>query len=321
MIILKKILEKFTGWHYPQEYLCLAREQYTQPLQACLVRRGKVAADITGCHLFVGYSPLVVALPSAVTRDALIDVYFFQHPQPLNANAAPGRAVACLRAEQVHAQQADGAGIIYYRGLKCRHRMLSQPQQWIVGLQNSLFNNKGGNVYLPHGLYKQVQVAYALPRTVSLITVGGEGGYNLFPTDLHGPAGANHYLISLRTTGKALTQVLAAGRLLLSEVEARCYRAVYSLGKNHMQPLKERAAFPFCGEESLHFNLPLPKGAVRYRELQLEDLWSEGIHTILLMKVEGKSVLTEGVPTLAHVHNSYATWRYKQGLESNYLLR
>jgi hypothetical protein len=321
MEVLKKILGKLTGWHYPQEYLCLAREEYPQPLHAYTVQEDRIRCDITNQHLFVGYCPLILALPGTITRNAVLDICFFQQPQSFNANVVVGSVVASLQAERVHEQEHNGNRIVYYQGVKSRHRFLSSIQQWVIGLQNGLYNRKAGNVYLHQNLYKQVQVAYALPRTVSLITVAGEGGYNLFPTDLHGPLGEAYYLLSLRTAGKACAQVLAAGQVVLTDVEAASYRDVYRLGKNHMQPLKERAAFPFSSEASLLWSLPLPQAAVRYRELQLLDTWQAGIHTIMVMQVIGKQVVAEQASTLAHVHNSYATWRYKKGLESNYLLR
>jgi hypothetical protein len=321
MEVLKKLLGKLTGWHYPQEYLCLAREQYAQPLHAYTVREGRIHGDITDLHLFVGYCPLILALPGALARDTLLDICFFQQPQSLNANVVRRNVVASLQAERVHRQAHGGTEVGYYQGVKSHHRFLSPAQQWVIGLQNGLYNRKAGNVYLHHELYKQVQVAYALPRTVSLITVAGEGGYNLFPTDLHGPLGQTCYLLSLRSAGKACAQVLAAGRALLSDVAAGSYRDVYRLGKNHMQPLRERTAFPFSDDQSLLWSLPLPRAAVRYRELQLVDTWPAGIHTIMLTQVVGQQVVAAHASTLAHVHNSYATWRYKKGLESNYLLR
>lgn len=321
MEVLKKLLGKLTGWHYRQEYLCLAREQYAQPLHAYTVHEGRIRCDITHQHLFVGYCPLILALPGSFAPDAVLDICFFQQPQSPNANVGTRSVVASLRAERVYQQVHNGYKVVFYQGVKSRHRFLSPVQQWIIGLQNGLFNRKAGNVYLHHNLYKQVQVAYALPRTVSLITVGGAEGYNLFPTDLHGPLGEAYYLLSLRSAGRACAQVLAAGRALLSDVEAASYRDVYGLGKNHMQPLRERSAFPFSDHQSLLWGLPLPRTAVRYRELQLLNSWPAGIHTIMLMQVVGQQVVAEQAATLAHVHNSYATWRYKTGLESNYLLR
>jgi hypothetical protein len=166
-----------------------------------------------------------------------------------------------------------------------------------------------------------VQIAYAVPRNISLITVGNNGLYNLFPTDLHGQLDQAHYIISLRTGGKAAQQVAAAGKLLISQVHADAYKIVYGLGKNHMQELKAIKNFPFRGDWSEKFTLPLPKHAVASRELILLDTFTHGIHNIMLFKIVSDSHPEPQSESLAHIHNSYATWRYKNGLPGNYLLR
>ena len=188
-------------------------------------------------------------------------------------------------------------------------------------LTNKWFNRKPGNVFLQGNLYKQVQIAYSLPRKICLITVGSDNLYNLFPTDLHGQVSEQHYVISLRHDGKACQQVEAAQRIVLSDMEAAAYKQVYALGKNHMQPLKSLAAFHFSLDRSKSLQLPLPQQIVAYKELQLQDAFMHGIHKLLLFKIIYREQKTKEPATLAHIHNSYATWRYKKGIQSNYFLR
>jgi hypothetical protein len=176
-------------------------------------------------------------------------------------------------------------------------------------------------VFLPGNLYTQVQVAYALPRVISLITVRQDGLFNLFPTDLHGPAGEGHYLISLRHAGKACRQVEAARQIVVSEMHCDACKAVYALGKNHMQDVKPKDRFPFGSSVSTILQLPLPEAALLYRELELEESFMHGIHKLMLFKVLSQQVLTDTKATLAHIHTTYATWRYNNGLEGNYLSR
>ena len=64
MQLLQKLLNKFNGLRYKQEYLCLARESFQDPLHVYLISENKVIKDITNHHLFTGYSPLVFAFPS-----------------------------------------------------------------------------------------------------------------------------------------------------------------------------------------------------------------------------------------------------------------
>jgi hypothetical protein len=154
-----------------------------------------------------------------------------------------------------------------------------------------------------------------------LITVGGDGLYNLFPTDLHGPAGDGYYVGSLRHEGVACKQVEAAGRAAITQIHCDAYKTAYSLGKNHMQQLRPRENFPFGDIDSPRFQLPLPKWALRYRELEVIGTFVHGIHKLFLFKVVSGERLSDAPATLAHVHNCYATWRYKHRISSNLMLR
>ena len=182
-------------------------------------------------------------------------------------------------------------------------------------------NNKPGNVFLHDNLYTQVQAAYSIPRNISLITVGKDNRYNLFPTDLHGEAGNDHYVVSLRHEGKACRQVVNAGKILISTVHSQFYKSAYALGKNHMQEMKDSSQFPFSNEVSAQFSLLIPQPALLSRELELQDSFIHGIHRLLIFKILSRQQWNDTPSTLAHVHNVYATWRYNNRMAGNYLLR
>ena len=88
-----------------------------------------------------------------------------------------------------------------------------------------------------------------------------------------------------------------------------------------MQPLKERAAFNFSINNSFSFQLPLPNEAILYRELEVVDASIAGIHKLILFKIVHEGRTAPEHSTLVHIHNSYATWRNRQNMEGNYLLR
>ncbi|HUS00377.1 MAG TPA: hypothetical protein VMY77_01545, partial [Chitinophagaceae bacterium] len=206
-----------------------------------------------------------------------------------------------------------------YEGLEGRHRFLSGFHQSVLQLSNHIYGNKPGNVFLKGNLYKQVQIAYSIPRRVCLITVEENNLFNLFPTDLHGQVNDQYYIISLRHSGHACRQVEAAGRIVLSDMDANAYKEVYSLGKNHMQHLKARSSFDFSEMHSKTFHFPLPNHLIGYNELELEKSFIYGIHKLLLFKIVNREH-TGNATTLAHIHNSYASLRHNMGLQSNYLL-
>ncbi|HKB43762.1 MAG TPA: hypothetical protein VKC90_05210 [Chitinophagaceae bacterium] len=320
---LKKLFNKLNGLHYRQEYLCLAKESFQQPIHAYLVNDKKIIKDITDEHLFTGYSPLILTLNSAAGQELPdeIDIIFSQQSFHPNEFFKQKDAIASLSLKMIRKQALGDTAVFYYEGIKGRHHFLSSFNQYIIGLNNRLYNKKQGNVFLDNNLYKQVQIAYAVPRIISLITVSDGKFYNLFPTDLHGPAGGQYYVSSLRHEGKACRQVEAAGRIAISQVDCGFYKTVYALGKNHMQDMKPKGSFPFSESYSVIFQLPLPQPVLYYRELELLESFVHGIHKFFLFKIVSSALIKDKPATLAHIHNSYATWRYNKGLPGNYLLR
>jgi len=320
MNAVKKILNKLNGLHYRQEYLCLARESFSQPLHTYLVHENRIIKDITNEHLFVGYCPLVFSFYNIELPEKINIIFSQQLLQP-NEAFTKKDALGVLQLKKIKQQSVGNDLIFYYEGVNGKHHFQSAFHQLISSINNRLYNKKPGNVFLHDNLYKQVQLAYAVPRIISLITVGDGDLFNLFPTDLHGQAGAAHYIISLRTGGKAAAQVGASGKLVISQLNAEAYKTAYVLGKNHMQELKSRDHFHFDELTSANFQLPLPKAIFSYRELQLRDSFSHGIHTFFLFSVLSQHQIKPATATLAHIHNSYASWRHKNKLPGNYLLR
>jgi hypothetical protein len=325
MQLLQKLLNKFNGLHYKQEYLCLAKESFQDPLHAYLISENKVVREITAHHLFTGYSPLVFAFLSIneinLSQTDSITIVFTQKAAGTNEILNKKDALATIHFKKMAKQFEDHDGIYFYEGVRAKHSFLSSFSQFIIQLNNDLHNKKPGNIFLPGNLYKQVQVAYAVPRNISLITLRQNDLFNLFPTDLHGQVDDEHYMISLRHGGRAAQQVETIKKIVVSEIHAEFYKKAYSLGKNHMQELKAKDQFPFGKEISQELKLPLPQSPTFYRELDLFDLMDHGIHRLFLFKIINKKKVENNPSTLAHVHNVYATWRHNKGLQGNYLFR
>ena len=321
MNLFQKFLQKLNGLHYSQEYLCLSYEFFEHPVYAWLIRNGRVIQDITTLHSFVGYHPLIFAIASAIETAETTDIIFSSHTFQSNDLFSKKDAIATLSLRKINEQPFLADKIILYEGYWGEHRFVSSFHQAVIGLHNRLYQKKPGNVFLPGNLYKQVQIAYSLPRNISLITVGLDNRYNLFPTDLHGPVDEEHYIISLRWQGKACRQVEQTRKILVTQIHSDFYRAVYKLGKNHMQELKGKEHFPFSEAVSTNYQLPIPLSALEYRELELQDSFIYGIHQLMLFKIVSRQVIHDQPSTLSHIHNVYATWRHNNKLPGNYLLR
>jgi len=323
MQLVKRLLNTFNGLHFTQEYLCFGKETFTNTVNVYLANDKTIISNITGSHLFVGYCPLVFALPSFPNlqpAETIAVIFSHQLLQP-NEVFLQKDAIAAINLKLIKEQATENAAVLYYEGTHGWHRFLSKFHQKVNDIHNNWYNKKPGNVFLHNNLYKQVQIAYAVPRNIGLIIVGGNSELNLFPTDLHGQIDEQHYIISLRSGGKANEQVVNSGQIVISQMAADAYKMVYTLGKNHMQPLKPKAAFPFSNMLSATFKLPIPQQTIASKELQLLTSFSAGIHHIMLFKIVAQHQIQKEKNTLAHIHNTYATWRYKNKLTGNYLLR
>lgn len=316
---VKKILHRFNGLHFSREYVCFALESFPDPIRIYQEQEGRMIKEFTGLPLFVGYSPLVFAIPGAGITEHLSLVFSHTSLSP-NDRINEKDALARLQLKRVSEQETASGAICYYEGTGGRHRFLSGFQQWINGRINNWYNKKPGNVFLPNALYSQVQIAYSVPRIISLITVKSGDRANVFPTDLHGPVGPDHYLISLRSGGKAGEQVKQAGKIWISEMNAKQASAVYALGKNHMKELKTLDHFTFSKETVERSEWPVPEGAISGMELERLDSTLIGIHEIHLFRINAKKTLDTNAGRLAHIHNAYASWRFKNRFPGNYLL-
>jgi len=325
MKLVKKVLNKFNGLYYSQEYLCLAKESFQQQLHVYLITGKQIIKDITNQHLFTGYNPLIFTLYSTFIKEGelseKIDIIFSEQCLKPNEFLEKKDAIAWLSLKMIRRQPVGDMDVVYYEAIKGEHHFLSSFHQYIIELYNRLYNKKPGNVYLPDNLYKQVQIAYSVPRVISLITVRDGELFNLFPTDLHGTVNEQYYISSLRHEGKACKQVEASGRVVISQIHCDAYKIAYSLGKNHTQELRSKDNFPFGNTTSSVFQLPLPQSVLNYRELELVQSFEHGIHKLLLYKIVSKQILSHEPGTLAHIHNVYATWRRNKGLPGNYLFR
>lgn len=324
MQFLKKVLNKLNGLYFKQEYLCLTKELLQQPLYVFIIVDNRVIKDITNHHLFIGYSPLVIAFPFYKEIDLSskenIDILFRDHQLFPNDIIIAKDALAMISLKKIH-EQALGSSFFYYEGINGTHQFISPVYQLVIEMQNRLYNKRPGNVYLAGNLLKQVQIAYSIPRIISLVTVEHHNLFNLFPTDLHGQISDDHYIISLRQGGKAVQQVEMTKKILVTEIDPSFYKTVYSLGKNHMQEFKTKDQFPFDNSFSDIMKLPLPRSAVCFRELELQQSFDHGLHRFFLFKIINKRKTAGKTATLAHIHTVYATWRHNKGLSGNYLLR
>ena len=304
---LKNIL---FGSNLPQEYICLAEKGIANPLKVTFIS-GDYKAEVSGSHLFIGYKPVVMGIVLPADVNPPIGELSFDFN---------GTRIARLGLKLESVKPFSDKQLAVFISGHGSHSFVNPLQKHLNVHHQKLQKKKLGNVNLPGNLYEQVKIAYSVPRRICLITLGENNLYNMFPTDLHGMIDNENYIISLRSDGKANTQVSQMKKIVLSKMSLSRYRYVYSLGKNHMQELKPRENFEMEGESGL-FRLPLPVGAVEYLELEHRSSVPVGIHNLNFFKIVNHKTLAANEPVLAHVHKEYLSWLLRKGEKVDYLLR
>src|SRR4051812_6425076 len=245
------IKQNVLGIHFPQEYICVGRESFRQPLRVALrEENGILLNDVTSTHLLLGYKPL------------LIGIYLSSDEYPDRCNLTfdfEKESIAEIRLEKISMKPFGKTPFAVYKAVHGNHSLVPRWQQLLNTMREKLRKKSPGNVSLDGNLYEQVRIAYSVPRIISAVTLSDGNRYNLFPTDLHGAINENRYVDSLRIGGKAGRQVEEAKRIVISDVGASFFHHAYELGKNHTRDLQPAENFPFSKSRSHTFNLPLPE--------------------------------------------------------------
>lgn len=286
--------------------------------------------EVTHCHLFLGYSPLLFGI---FFQDNVKEASILRSHSQLCLSFSPqsftpgkkwrnyftsDNAVARLEAVKVQEKKIEGYTLFLFEGKWAEHRLLNIFHRQMNAIYHAMRPTRKGNVNVPGNLYEQVRVMYLFPRRISIVSVGNEKRYNLFPTDLHGEIGPSLYIDSLRRAGKACQQVDELEKICIADVHFSWYRKAHAMGKNHMKELQTRDAFEIYTAGSENMNLPLPAGVISYRELVKREHFDLGIHRIQLFDIINKKTIDAAAPTLACIHRFYLQWRMNQGLETRY---
>ncbi len=320
--VVKRVL---FGTTIAEEYICIGREDLERRSRVVLGGRDAEHPAHLDDHLddhliFLGYKPLVMAIhfpadaPEArwLADQPSICLSYAPDPGPFDAVWKGHRtfrdAIARLILTRVSRRRLGAHDLSIWRGVEGAHRFLSPFHQATNRWRDRLASDQPGNVRLPGNLYDQARIAYSVPIGISIVTLKDGPLMNMFPTDLHGPVGEDHYVGSLRCGSRATEQVERLGVAAISEVEAGWHKQAYALGKNHMRDPRSPADFSRSDRVSEEREIPLPAGTVATREVERLDAIDVGIHRIHFYRSGPRVELSQAI-TLAHLHRFYLQWR------------
>ena len=276
--------------------------------------------DLTGNHLFIGYYPLLMAI-TCEKNSSLYKLIQNKNPVKIVLGESKDKIIAQLILRKIKTMEFNEVEFFLFEGVKGSHRFLSKFHILTNSLKYKLTADKKINIYLKGNLYEQVKIAYSIPRKISLVSLGNNNRFNIFPTDINGRIGKQNFVISLRKNRKANKQVKELKKIVLSEMDVNKYKEVYLLGINHTKELRDKKKFDLSEELSQTFSLPLPKNAIRYFELEFINDTQTGLHNLCFFNIVNSVNIVDSKFTLAHIHRDYAEWRINNGINSEFLLR
>ncbi len=155
-------------------------------------------------------------------------------------------------------------------------------------------------------------VLFCQPRPVVLVSYAAGGGGNVFPMDLVGPVGPEHFLLGLHQPSPAIAPILESGRLAVSTLPLGFRALAFALGSNHRRAAVDLGELPFATAHSTRFGLPVPQAALAIREVEVEQAAAVGSHLLLVTRTASRQRCARGLQ-MCHTHGSYQLYLERMG--------
>lgn len=134
---------------------------------------------------------------------------------------------------------------------------------------------------------------YICPRPAVLVSVVDGNAANLFPMDLIGPVGGQHFTLALHGTSTAVPLMERSCRVALSGVPVEQISIAYALGRNHKKTNFRWDQVAFDLTTSPAFGLPIPEFALSVKELEIEEVRVMGSHKLFICRTVAAQVRSQ----------------------------
>jgi flavin reductase (DIM6/NTAB) family NADH-FMN oxidoreductase RutF len=157
---------------------------------------------------------------------------------------------------------------------------------------------------------RAAMVMFIRPHPVSLVSLVGDAGGNIFPMNIMGDLGNGYIAFALKDSRRAAHLVEGTGRIAVSSVPISQARLAYELAVNHKKDSIEWDQLPFATMASAAFQIPVPVFAQRIRELEVEKVHPIGSHTFFVARIVYDQIISNA-PQLCVIHGFYQAWRLR----------
>lgn len=157
---------------------------------------------------------------------------------------------------------------------------------------------------------RAAMVMFIRPHPVSLGTVSGEEGENIFPMNIMGDLGVGYIGFALKNSKMAAPVVKDTGRIALSNLPMPQAPLAFQLATNHTKRSIDLTQLPFATRMSRIFKLPVPTFAERVREVEIESVHPIGSHIFFVARILHDEKTADSVG-LNVIHGFYQSLRLK----------
>ena len=155
---------------------------------------------------------------------------------------------------------------------------------------------------------RAAMVMFIRPHPVSLVSLVGEAGGNIFPMNIMGDLGNGRFAFALKDSRRAAHLVERAGRIALSSVPLQHAPLAYRLAVNHTKDFIDWDQLAFATKVSPTFHIPIPEFTHRVREMEVMKVRNIGSHTFFLAQIVRDETFSENLG-LCVIHGFYQAWR------------
>lgn len=266
----------------PQQYVIGHRLPESE-IRVWFVAPGQPRRDVTLQHTLACTSPLVmgVALPET--------------PAPPSARLeyreAKGRE-RLIGFQELKEDKSVAVGdthLVLYRVVRFRNMSLPLLRIWAHYAHIAYIRWKvplpPDEIVMTSHLFRGTIVAFIYPREAVLVTAGDQDTGNIFPINLMGHIGPNHFALALNGRRKVAPLLEKTGKAVLSSVPIQHAALARKLAKNHKRDPIAWRDHPLTLKPSPTLGIPMPEFASRIRELELESVHPIGSHTLFVARI------------------------------------
>jgi flavin reductase (DIM6/NTAB) family NADH-FMN oxidoreductase RutF len=159
---------------------------------------------------------------------------------------------------------------------------------------------------------RAMAVAFIRPHPVALVSLQDNKGGNMFPMNLMGALANDRVGLALQVARYPSKLVARAGRIAVSTVPMAQAAVATKLHSNHSVESIDFSKLPFETSPTLQFGIPVPRFALRVREVEIEAVRPLGSHAFIVGRVVSDDVRSRD-HALCTIHGLYQRWRVTNG--------